>query len=61
MESNVLLRIFSLDHFLVLELEARLFAVFSAQNHNAAATKFTLTDDEHQQIRQAFDPIAVTQ
>src|SRR5689334_20699419 len=35
MESNVLLRIFSLDHFLVLKLEARLLAVFSTQDDNA--------------------------
>jgi hypothetical protein len=35
MKSNVLLRLFTLDYFLVLELEARLAAILSAQNHNA--------------------------
>ena len=30
-----MLCLFTLDHFLVLELETKLFAVFRAQNHNA--------------------------
>src|SRR3954465_5059228 len=35
MKSNVLLRLFSLDNFLVLKLEARMAAIFRAQDHNA--------------------------
>src|SRR5579864_1574469 len=34
MKSNVLLRLFTLDHFLVFELEARLFAISGAQDND---------------------------
>jgi hypothetical protein len=35
MKSDILLRLFTLDHFLVLKLEARLMTIFSAQDHDA--------------------------